>query len=74
MGNVFICEDEDGQKMCKLGGYDQTLLGYRPRLYRDILGMNLLEHIDVIMFGEDTAIAVEPVDMYNHMCISMNVM
>ena len=57
MGNVFICEDQDGEKVCKLGGYDQTLLGYRPRLYKAILGMDLLKHIDIIMFGEDTAIA-----------------
>lgn len=53
MGNVFVHEDQDGQKVCKLGGYDQTLLGYRPRLYRDILDMKLLQHIDVIMFGEE---------------------
>ena len=46
-GNIFV----DGD-ICRLGGYDNTLLGYRPLLYRSIAEKNLLRNIDVIMFGE----------------------
>ena len=44
-GNVFIDEDDN----CLLGGYENTLLGYKTRLYR--LCRNNLQHFDVIMFG-----------------------
>ena len=46
-GNIFV----DGD-ICRLGGYDNTLLGYRTSLYRTIAEKNLLQNIDVIMFGE----------------------
>ncbi len=48
-GNIFPTEEGD----FVLGGYENTLLGYRTRLYRKIVEENYqLEKIDVIMFGE----------------------
>ena len=50
-GNIFMTEHG-----CALGGYDNTLLGYRSSIHR-LFGknpdMHLLEAIDVIMFGRD---------------------
>lgn len=51
-GNIFLAEDQEGQEICKVAGYDMTLLGYRTALYRKIMRKNLLKHIDVIMFGK----------------------
>ena len=45
-GNIFVDDDD----ICRLGGYENTLLGYKTRLYR--LCRNHLQHFDVIMFGE----------------------
>lgn len=36
---------------CFFGGHVNTLLGYRPRLYRVIADAGLLDRIDVVMFG-----------------------
>ncbi len=47
-GNIFPTKEQD----FVLGGYENTLLGYRSRLYRKIVEENSLENIDVIMFGE----------------------
>ena len=47
-GNIFIVDD--GQ--CVLGGYENTLLGYRTALYATLAHNRLLEYSDVIMFGE----------------------
>lgn len=47
-GNIYM-ESED---MCRLGGYENTLLKYRARLYRTCVNLKCLEDIDVIMFGE----------------------
>ncbi len=48
-GNIFQTEEGD----FVLGGYENTLLGYRTRLYKKIIEENYqLEKIDVIMFGE----------------------
>ena len=44
-GNIFV--DENG--VCKLGGYENTIVGYKTRLYR--LCRNNLQHFDVVMFG-----------------------
>ena len=44
-GNVFIVNDT-----CLLGGYENTLLGYKTRLYK--MCKEHLERLDVIMFGE----------------------
>ena len=44
-GNIFV---DDG--VCKLGGYENTLLGYKTRLFR--LCRDHLQHFDVIMFGK----------------------
>jgi hypothetical protein len=44
-GNVFIVDD-----VCRLGGYENTLLGYKTRIYR--LCKDHLEHLDVILFGK----------------------
>ena len=44
-GNVFVGSDNS----CRLGGYDNTLLGYKTRLFR--LCRQHEDHIDVVMFG-----------------------
>ena len=52
-GNVFVVKDERSRSdnfVCQLGGYENTLLGYKTRLYR--LCKDHLTHFDVIMFGE----------------------
>lgn len=41
----------DPNVSCRLGGYENTLLGYRSRLYRSIESASELERIDMIMFG-----------------------
>lgn len=46
-GNIYIEGDN-----CRLGGYENALLGYRTRLYRAVLGHEALPSIDVIMFGK----------------------
>ena len=46
-GNIFV----DGD-ICQVGGYENTLLGYKARLYRKIAQENCLDYIDVIMFGK----------------------
>ena len=48
-GNVFVVADSDGKQVCKVGGHDNTLLGYKTRLYK--LFKDYLEHLDVLMFG-----------------------
>ena len=42
---------EDVDTYCRLGGHENTLLGYRPRLYRNIVNAGELERIDIISFG-----------------------
>ena len=44
-GNVFVLEDT-----CYLGGYENTLLGYKARLYSRC--KEHLDKLDVILFGE----------------------
>ena len=54
-GNIFISVDTTGsteEEVCMLGGHEQTLLGYRAMLYREIVKKGLLKYIDTIMFGE----------------------
>ena len=46
-GNIFV----DGN-VCQVGGYENTLLGYKTRLHRSIANENCLDDIDIIMFGE----------------------
>ena len=45
-GNIFVVDD-----VCLLGGYENTLLGYRTRLFR--LCKDHLKHFDVILFGKE---------------------
>ena len=45
-GNIFMSDSG-----CTVGGYDNTLLGYRPAIYRQ-LDETTLPHVDAIMFGE----------------------
>ena len=45
-GNIFVIDD-----VCLLGGYENTLLGYRTRLFR--LCKDHLKHFDVILFGKE---------------------
>ena len=44
-GNIFVVDD-----VCRLGGYENTLLGYKTRLFR--ISKDHLEHLDTILFGE----------------------
>ena len=50
-GNVYLV-GEEGKEECRVGGYENTLLGYKTRLYKPIHLNHLLLDIDVIMFGE----------------------
>jgi hypothetical protein len=60
-GNIFVSfasgEAAGGASMvdanvcCRLGGYENTLLGYKPRLHRLITEAGKLARIDSIMFG-----------------------
>ena len=59
-GNIFV---EGG--VCRLGGYENTLLGYRTRLYRKIEKSGCLESIDIIMFGGFILTVAK-------MCLTMN--
>ncbi len=43
---------EEGD-VCKLGGYENRLLGYRTRLYNLCQTFNCTEDIDIIMFGKN---------------------
>ncbi len=45
-GNIFITEDGN----CRLGGFENVLLGYRTRRYK--LFENYKSQLDVFMFGE----------------------
>ena len=45
-GNIFV----DGD-VCKLGGYENTLLGYKTRSYKQC--RNHVDSIDLILFGKD---------------------
>ena len=45
-GNIFLSASG-----YTVGGYDNTLLGYRPAIYRQ-LDETTLSHVDAIMFGE----------------------
>ncbi len=67
VGGAGVVDAEDGQKgeepnrkvgvvedvhlHCCLGGYENTLLGYRSRIYKSIAKADLRHRIDVIMFG-----------------------
>ena len=44
-GNDFIVNDT-----CLLGGYENTLLGYKTRVYK--MCKDHIQQLDVIMFGE----------------------
>ena len=44
-GNIFVVDDT-----CLLGGYENTLLGYKTRLFMRC--KDHLEHLDTILFGE----------------------
>ncbi len=46
-GNIFV----EGE-VCRLGGYENRLLGYRTRLYGSCKEANCSEDIDVAMFGK----------------------
>jgi len=46
-GNIFMDGDQ-----CKLGGVENVLLGYKPRVYK--LLEEHVANIDIIMFGKFT--------------------
>ena len=53
-GNIFVVND-----VCQLGGYENTLLGYKTRLFR--LCKDDLQHFDIILFGKfKTELSCEP--------------
>ena len=45
-------EGEEGKEVCRLGGYDNTLLGYQSSLYRKIYEQGMKDLLDIIMFGK----------------------
>ena len=45
-GNIFVEGD-----FCRLGGYENTLLGYTTSIYTSIAENDMLDDIDIIMFG-----------------------
>ena len=47
-GNIFL--EEDGRY--SLGGFENTLLGYRTSQYTSIRNEGLLNRIDIIMLGK----------------------
>jgi len=47
-GNVFMLD----RNRFVLGGYENTLLGYRSSCFQEIKAAQLLDKIDVVMFGE----------------------
>ncbi len=49
-GNVFVV---DGR--CVLGGYENTLLGFRTSSFASLQENGLLDKMDVIMFGKFVA-------------------
>ena len=59
-GNVFTEGD-----MCRVGGYESTLLGYKTRLHK--LFKDNLDHIDVLMFGKRFEISF--LHNYNYTCM-----
>ena len=44
-GNIFVVDD-----VCQLGGYENTLLGYKTRLFMRC--KDHLEQLDAILFGK----------------------
>lgn len=48
-GNVLMFENGD----YVLGGYENTLLGYRSSCYQALKEAMVLDQIDVIMFGKE---------------------
>ena len=65
-GNIFVVDD-----VCHLGGYENTLLGYRTRLFR--LCKDHLQHFDVILFGKEMKRAVAIISMQACMEISRSI-
>ena len=51
-GNIFIETVEEGKEVCQLGGYENTLLGYKSNLLGGISKNGTLAKIDIVMFGK----------------------
>ena len=51
---VESCGQENRSKkiFCRVGGYENMLLGYKTRLYGTMASRDLLDRIDVVMFGQ----------------------
>ena len=47
-GNIYVLSDS----RCVVGGYENTLLGYRTKSYKRCVEQKCLEHMDKIMFGK----------------------
>ncbi len=43
-GNCFVVENR-----CQLSGYENTILGYKTRLYRQL--KENMDKVDIVMFG-----------------------
>ena len=46
-GNIFIVNGE-----CRVGGHENTLLGYRTSIYNDMESTSHFNSMDVVMFGK----------------------
>ena len=44
---MFVLDNDQ----CVLGGYENTLLGYRSSCFQTIKQAGLMDKIDVVMFG-----------------------
>ncbi len=54
-GVITRADEDEGavQKVCRVGGYENMLLGYRTRLYAKLLKSGVhMKLIDVYLFGE----------------------
>lgn len=48
-GNIFVVSSN----LCKLGGYENALLGYKTKVYKRCVEVDCVNSIDVVMFGKN---------------------
>ena len=54
-GNIYLAGE-----VCRLGGYESRLLGYKTRLYKLCKDSDCSEYIDVIMIGKESGVGCVP--------------
>ena len=64
-GNIFVVDDT-----CLLGGYENTLLGYKTRLFMRC--KDHLDRLDIILFGELCRLA-HLIIMHNNYTLTLHV-